>query len=252
MLNLSRFSLLLRQLSLALALVCLPASGWAGSMTLLGVDGGAASTPFSITQLASPVTTTTNATDPASISGVAVASSGLSVYTICHGPNNTTITAVSIGSTSMSQATGAGHTSSAGSNCDIWYASGATGPTATLSITFSGGIVQTRIVVGQYQITGSPTPSFSAGGGNNTSSGTSLSAAVSIPSGGGAIAAALTHSATSGSGTPTNLSLDTNNLVVGTSTSYIGNNTTSSGSTTMGVSWTGSTDAALAIATFSP
>jgi Putative Ig domain len=205
---------------------------------------------ITITQLESPLSTSTNGSIPATFANVAVSPTGLTVYTICHGPNDALITAVSIGITAAVQASGARHDSGAGVGCDIWYASGATGP-ATLSITF-GSTVESRIVVGVYGVTGTPTPTFSVAGGNNTASGTSLTASISIPANGGAIAAAMTHSVSSGSGTPTNISLDTNNLVVGTSTSYIGENVTNSGSTNIGVSWTGATDAALTIVTFNP
>jgi hypothetical protein len=232
--------------------------GWSNGAAWLSNDGGwyknvaAGGTPFAITQTGQ-TSTTTNAVTTPSFAGLNIGTADptrIVVALIGHGPNSgTTISGLTIGGVTATQAPGTAHDSGSGAAVDIWYAAVPSGTTATVAFTVSSA-AESRIVVTTYSVVGTGA-AFSVGGGANATA-ASLSAAVSIPAGGGAIAYAYTHSASSGSGTPTNLTLDTNNVVVGTSTSYTGHNTTGSGSTTMGVSWTGSTDSALAIVTFSP
>lgn len=217
----------------------------AGAYPAIGGGG----TPFSITQTATASTTT--GSTPVVFAGLSIGAADTTrivAVSICHGPNNGTFTSLTIGGVTATLATGSKQNSTGGVSAEIWYAAVPTGTTATVQYDQLAG-VDTRHFISVYRIAGT-TASFSAGGGAASLSVTSLAASVSIPVGGGALAGCMTHSATSGSGTPTNLTLDTNNVVVGTSTSYVGNNSTNSGSTSMGVAWTGGTDAALTIATF--
>lgn len=217
---------------------------------IYGSAGGGGGTPFGITQAATQ-TTTTGTIGVNTFAGVAIGAADgtrIVVVTVCHGiTSGTTLSAFTIGGITATQ--GAVSVFSGGSTAEIWYAAVPTGTTATIQFTQSAA--DSRIVLGVYRVVGTGV-SFSTGNAANGVTNTSISASVTIPAGGGAIAAVMTHSSTSGSGTPTNMTLDTNNLVVGNSTSYIGNNTSGSGSTSIGVSWTGATDVAMAVVAFTP
>lgn len=213
------------------------------------VAGG---TPFAIAQtsvqstVAGVISTNTFSALPI---GAANATRIVSVA-VCHGAGAATLSAFTIGGVTAAQVSGSSFNSGAGVKCETWTAAVPTGTTATVQ--FDQSAADTRIVLGVYRVVGTGL-SVSTGGGALSAPGvTTLSGTVTIPAGGGAIAFLMTHGSTSGSGTPTNLTLDTNNLVTGSSSSYIGNNTSSSGSTSIGVSWTNAVDAALTIVTFNP
>lgn len=170
------------------------------------------------------------------------------VVAVGHGPNLSTIASVTIGGKAAIQATGASHSVASGASVDIWYLALPTGSSADVVVTY--GIGETRTIIGVYNIVGAGA-AFLAGGGANTTSVSTLSAAVLIPTGGAAIAILMTHSATSGSTTGINLTMDVNNIVLATSTSAMGNSVPNVGSINVGGSWLGgAADIAIATATF--
>jgi hypothetical protein len=207
--------------------------------------------PFSITAVSNGNSTTATGTytftsqnigsaDPSRISCVGIAAQAGS---------GVVVSSVTIGGTSAAQVSGAPSTGGAsGSLTDIWCLAVPTGSTATIVVTMSVPI--TRLAIEVYSILGTSS-AVSTGAHNLSSSGTTLVQSATIPSGGGAIAVFYLHTASPGTITPTNLTNDAN-VVFGSSTMQTGHNVTSAGSTSMGQSWTASTDSALSIATFSP
>jgi hypothetical protein len=221
-----------------------------GSMMLLGVGGGSAGTPFSITYVSdnsfvgsSPVTFTSQAIGTADPTRIVVVTIG----TITSGGG--LVTSVTIGGSTANHATGAStNNGTGGSGTDIYYLAVPSGTTATIVVT---GTSFSRCVIGVYSVVGTGSAFSTANAANNAAI-TSLPVTVTVPAGGGAIGVLTPHSSSAGPLTITNMTMDINNLVVGGSTYGFGNTTSAPGSTTFTGNWAGSTDAAISVATFSP
>jgi hypothetical protein len=162
------------------------------------------------------------------------------------------ISSVSIGGSGASLATGS--TAIDGANVagsSIYYLAVAAGTTADISITFNAN--QTRCAIEVYSVTGTGA-AFSAGNGATVGAGSSsVAAAVTVPSGGGAIVVSNMHSATAGTVTGTNNTID-DFTVNGSSVFAGGHASTGTGaSTTFTHSWGGSTtNASISVASFVP
>jgi hypothetical protein len=162
-----------------------------------------------------------------------------------------TVSSVTIGGSSATEATSAnGCDSIGGSFTDIWYLAVPTGAAATIVVNFSNSVNRAGIFV--YNVFGTSS-SFSAA--NNDASGTpgtSASATVTVPSGGGTVGVVTPH-ATGETISGSNLSMDVTGLVVGGSTYGAGHDTSHSGSTSFGFSWSPtSTQYSMSVAAFSP
>jgi hypothetical protein len=219
----------------------------------LFVQAPSASTPFGLSYIGSNNSTTAGSSFTFTSQSIGAADpTRIVVVALAAGPNAATVSNVTIGGTNANHATSSYQTASDNSSLsDIWYLAVSSGTTATIVVTFSGS--ENRCLIEIYGIIGTGS-GFSAGGGAGSSwTVSSLSASVSIPSGGGAIAVAGTHSTITGAFTPTNLTMDDNNNVIGGGTYGAGHNTTNSGATSMGVSWSGGgTAGSISIAAFSP
>lgn len=165
------------------------------------------------------------------------------------GVNNVTVSSVTIAGSNAAQATSAA-SGGASVRSDIWYLAVPSGTTADIIVTFSS--LQGRVAIFIYNVVGTGA-AFSAGNNGSTASGTSMSASVTVPSGGGAIGIGNIHSASASSLTGTNLALDlASGLITGSSTATVGHDTSHTGSTSYTFGWTTTTDGQMSLAAFSP
>lgn len=216
-----------------------------------GAPAAAGGTPFSITEIGT-ASTTTGSTTTLTFASQNIGTpdpTRIVVVTIGHGPNTTTVSGVTIGGVAASQATGASVSSTGGTNSDIWYLAVPTGATATIAVTTLA--TESRMVIGVYNVIGTGSGFSTANNSFVSTGGTSLSTTVTVPAGGGAIVNMITHN-TGITITPTNYTADVAGLVVGSSTTQLGHDTSHSGSTAYGTSWGVGTDAAMSVATFTP
>jgi hypothetical protein len=224
--------------------------GGSGGYNSAATGGG---TPFGITFISDATLSTVGTTYTFTSQAIGTADpTRLVVVGIGHGVSGRTVTSATIGGISATQATGA-QPSGSGSNTDIWYAAVPTGTTATIVINYSGSEDRTAIAV--YSVIGTGL-AFSAANGTTISSGTptSVSTTVITPSG-GVVAVAITHVGAITAITGSNLTSDISaGLPSGSSgTLLAGHDTSHSGSTAYGFSWTtGVADVNLSVASFSP
>jgi hypothetical protein len=230
--------------------------GWQNGAAWLSNDGGwyknvaATGTPFSITYVSNNSTTTMGGAVTFTSQNIGTADpTRIVVVALDHGPNSgVSVTSVTIGGVTATQAPSA-DSGGSGVRSDIWYLAVPTGTTANIVVTAA---TETRCALGVYSVVGA-TAHFSVAIGNFTASSvTTLSAsAVTVPAGGGAIVIVSTHNATE-TITPSNYTADVAGLVVGTSTTSFGHDTSHTGSTVYGASWGTSTDCSISVAVFGP
>jgi hypothetical protein len=210
-------------------------------------------TPFGITYIGDNSNTTAGATFTFTSQAIGTADpTRIVAVGISHGANLVTVSSVTIGGISATQAPGALQTGSFIAT-DIWYAAVPTGTTATIVINYSAS--ETRMALVVYSVVGTSS-AFSAAGGQGLTGGgiASLTATLSTPVGGGAIAFVQVHNAGAQTFSGTNLTVDIpSGIVVGSSNNSSAHDTTHSGSTAYTMSWTTpESDAAMSVATFSP
>lgn len=225
-------------------------SGGVGGFPGPGTAHTAGGTPFSISYVGTNNSASALTTYTFSAQSIGAANSTrILVVGAAAGPNNNSVTGITIDGNAMTCPAGAIQTSIIGAVSGLCYLAWPTGTTANIVVTFAAG--QSRCIIEIYQVLGSTT-TFSVGDGN-ASSGTvtTLTKSVSIPSGGGAIGLLSAHSG-SQTFTGTNLTLDGSPVTVSASTTQTGVNTSSSGATSLGGSWGSSVDAVLSILAFAP
>jgi hypothetical protein len=218
-------------------------------------QGSGVQTPFSLAWVSpySSITTAGTSFSYASQNiGTADPTRIITVGISCAGTSGITFSGVTVGGNAASHVSGALESETSGTYTDFWtYADGgALGTSATIVITTSASMSRCAIAV--YRVVGTGA-SVSAGAGNSATSGaTSLSATISIPSGGG-VASVLTMHTTNASGIAgSNLTLDGTATVYSTTIIQAGHNTTSSGSTSAGFTWSTATDATMSVVAFNP
>jgi len=140
-------------------------------------------------------------------------------------------------------------TISAGMSAWIWYATGVSGATGTIG--WAQTTALTRIVAAIYKVTTSTTGQTPAGNATTSvATGTTVTAAVTVPSGGGAIANACTQTPVSFAFTAGVVTTDTN--INSTNQFLTGNMTGGSGSSTNFSAGTGSSNTTIDVAAFTP
>lgn len=217
---------------------------------------GGGGTPFSITYISQNSITTGGGSYVFTSQAIGTADA-TRIVAVCIAQfitNTITVTSVDIGGIAATQATGAASGAAGSSLTDIWYAAVPTGTTATITVNLSAS--QARLGILVYSVIGTGA-AFSAAANANAAgaNGTSLSASVTVPAGGGTIGVVGIHSSAPGAITPSNLTLDSNGsagVVFGNSAMSSGLDTSHSGSTSFGFSWTTSIDAAFSVVTFTP
>jgi hypothetical protein len=216
----------------------------------------AGSTPFSlswITPIGSNTTAGTSFTFTSQNLGTADATRIIAIGVAHGGTSGITVSGVTVGGNAATQAPGAVQNETSGMHSDIWYYAdaGALGTSANIVVTASSS--QGRCAIAVYRVVGTGV-AFSSANGAVQLNGTSQGAAVTVPAGGGTMAVLNIH-ASAAAGTVTNggnLTIDSNGVAFGSETIGAGSNTAASGSTTFTMNWTGTSQATLSVATFSP
>jgi hypothetical protein len=213
-----------------------------------GSPGGGVT--FSVTYESQQDTTTTTATQ--NFGTMSYGTSPSVVVAMLCWSGTTTVSGITINGVSGSQVSGA-YTTVSGINqsADAWYVVAPGGSSGNVTVTFAGALSSATVTawVSLYNIqTATTTPS--AANQSNSNNTSSLNAAVTIPSGGAAIA-----SYCSWIGEPfntwTNATSD-HTSATGNLSQNVGHNSSSSGSTTITGSTTGSNSATLGIVAWNP
>lgn len=161
----------------------------------------------------------------------------------------TTVSSVTIGGIAATQgASCAVQVSNNTLSADIWYLAVPTGTTSTIVVTVNNTIV--RETIGIWSVVGTSS-AFSACNTAQSTSASTLSASVSTPSGGGAIAVG-NNDGTPSSVTMTNLTSDFSGPLAGNQWPGGGHDASHSGSTSYGMTWNTGGDAILSVGAFSP
>jgi hypothetical protein len=215
---------------------------------------GGASTAFSITYVSNNNSTSSLATYTFSAQtlGTAGATRIIGIGITGELGPTTSVSGVTVGGNAASHSASCATSESGGTNVDFWYYAdaGAQGTSASVAVTWS--TAPSRMAIAVYNILGTSAAFSTCATNSSSTSVSTLTASATIPSGGGAISTINIHTATPGTITPTNLTND-NNLVYGSTSQEAGHNSSSSGATSMGQSWAGSTaDCSISNATFSP
>lgn len=232
---------------LALYLALLPAQ--AGKLLpLLG-----AGAPFSVSYVSSNSSTSVASSYTFSAQNIGNADStriiGLGfVYHLSAGTGNI-ITGVTIGGSAAAQVASSPANNTLGESSEFWTLAVPAGTSANIVVNTSANL--SRIAMCVFSVVG-PGTSVSGGASNFSNvSVTTLTQTITIPATGAALSITDIHSATPGTVTPTNLINDTS-VTAGSSTAICGHNSSSSGSTSVGQSWTSSTDAVTSAVGFNP
>jgi hypothetical protein len=229
-------------------------SSWSNIVTNFTISG--AVVPFAITYVSNTGNTSSTAgtgftftsmnigtADPTRIVGVAIFGNSTGV----------SVSSVTVGGNSATQATGATGNTAVGASVDFWYCPLASGTSGNIVVTWGASQARCGIVV--YSITGTGA-AFGTAVSATISSGTTINATRSVPTGGGAIALASLHGGTIGSVTNGGniTTIDQNGVQIAATANLMaaGHNTSASGSTTFTFNWTTSADVAMSVVTFSP
>lgn len=220
-----------------------------------GIDSNASSgvaAPFGITFVGSNNNVIAASSFTFTAQGIGTAdATRIVVVGIAHAINTVTVSSVTIGGVSATQAASAAGNSTLGVFSDIWYLAVSAGTAADIVVNFSGS--QTRVAIDVYRVVGTGS-AFSAANTAFTASSLTLTASVTVPAGGGAIAILNVHSSAAAATVTNggNLTIDQNGTAYGNSIIGAGKNTSASGSTSFTFNWTTSVDAVMSVIAFTP
>lgn len=165
-----------------------------------------------------------------------------------------TLTSVTICGVAGTEATGAYAVTTTNLVSDNWYAPVATGTSCTITVVMgNGGAAPTRTTIGIWAVYGTSAAFSTANSASGSTNKSTISTSVTVPSGGGAIVVA-NKDTNPTANTVSNFTQDFGGPIEGSQWPVGGHDTSNSGSTTYGVTWTGGTpqNVIISVASFSP